>query len=95
MLILEGKILLIRPKLVLAESGNHREGRWFVPWKSKSLDMHFPLPHFLSFATKDKQIYAPFGDALLRFQDLTIGIEVCEEVFAMKKYNTVYSKIYL
>lgn len=26
------KILLIRPKLILCDSGNYRESRWFTPW---------------------------------------------------------------
>ena len=29
---LNGKILLIRPKMILARDGNFREGRWFTPW---------------------------------------------------------------
>ena len=29
---LNGKILLIRPKMALALEGNYREGRWFTPW---------------------------------------------------------------
>ena len=26
------KILMMRPKLFLANDGNYRENRWFVPW---------------------------------------------------------------
>ncbi|XP_074853541.1 glutamine-dependent NAD(+) synthetase isoform X2 [Carettochelys insculpta] len=29
---LNGKILLIRPKMILANAGNYRELRWFTPW---------------------------------------------------------------
>lgn len=31
---LNGKIVLIRPKMHLAEGGNYREPRYFTPWKS-------------------------------------------------------------
>ena len=30
---LEGKVLLVRPKLHLADDGNYREGRYFTTWK--------------------------------------------------------------
>ena len=33
------KILLIRPKMVLANDGNYRELRWFVPWMKKRYGM--------------------------------------------------------
>ncbi len=29
---LRRKILLIRPKMFLAEGGNYREHRWFIAW---------------------------------------------------------------
>lgn len=28
-----GKILLIRPKIMMCNDGNYREGRWFTGWK--------------------------------------------------------------
>ena len=30
---MNGKILLIRPKIYMADDGNYREGRYFTPWK--------------------------------------------------------------
>jgi NAD+ synthase (glutamine-hydrolysing) len=30
--VLNGRILLIRPKMSLAMAGNYREGRYFIPW---------------------------------------------------------------
>lgn len=35
--ILNKKILLIRPKKILAIDGNYREQRWFSPWKKVNL----------------------------------------------------------
>jgi len=34
-LCLNQEILLIRPKLFLADDGNYREGRWFTPWQKE------------------------------------------------------------
>jgi NAD+ synthase (glutamine-hydrolysing) len=39
--VLNRQILLIRPKLFLADDGNYREGRWFVPWQfSRQVEEH-------------------------------------------------------
>lgn len=40
-----GRILLIRPKMNLADSGNYRETRWFSKWTSKNLIEHLLLPN--------------------------------------------------
>ena len=29
------RVILIRPKLILAMDRNYREGRWFTPWKRR------------------------------------------------------------
>lgn len=48
MVILNRKILLIRPKIMLANEGNYREHRWFVAWtKLKEVEDHF-LPRMIS-----------------------------------------------
>lgn len=31
-MVLNKKILLIRPKIMLADNGNYREPRWFTSW---------------------------------------------------------------
>lgn len=43
-LFLNGKILLIRPKMCLAITGNYREGRWFSPWSRHPHMDEFVLP---------------------------------------------------
>ena len=44
---LNRKILLIRPKTVLADDDNYRERRYFTAWsKSKVIEDHF-LPKFM------------------------------------------------
>lgn len=40
-IILRKKILLIRPKLYLADDGNYREGRYFSAWKRRGIYEYF------------------------------------------------------
>lgn len=73
-----GRILLIRPKMFMADEGNYRESRWFNCWtRPGELDSH-PLPGFMHHLQKT----APFGDAVLDFADTTIAAEICEELFS-------------
>lgn len=37
-IILDGKILMIRPKTILADDGNYREGRYFTAWKKQHFE---------------------------------------------------------
>lgn len=50
-LIYNGKILLIRPKMWLANDGNYRELRWFTPWmKERETEEHW-LPRIIKEVT--------------------------------------------
>ena len=75
-----GKILLIRPKKVLAEGGNYREARWFSAWTHDKTTEEFHLPH--SIFAINGQATTPLGDALLQTMDVGLGVESCEELFA-------------
>ena len=44
---LDGKILLIRPKMFMAHGNNYREVRWFKPWTQNGT-VDFQLPRFVS-----------------------------------------------
>ncbi|KAL1741215.1 hypothetical protein HDZ31DRAFT_45915 [Schizophyllum fasciatum] len=73
------KILLIRPKMWLANDGNYRELRYFTPWqKHRETDDHY-LPRLIQDVTG--QIKVPFGDAVISTLDTCIGVELCEELF--------------
>jgi len=73
------KILLIRPKLHLANDGNYREARWFTPWtKYRTLEQH-SLPRMIREITE--QTTVPFGDGVIATIDTVIGTELCEELF--------------
>ncbi|KAF7459580.1 glutamine-dependent NAD(+) synthetase [Marmota monax] len=76
---LNRRILLIRPKMALANEANYRELRWFTPWsRSRHTEEHF-LPRMLQDLTQQETV--PFGDAVLATQDTCIGSEICEELW--------------
>ncbi|OCH85262.1 glutamine-dependent NAD(+) synthetase with GAT domain-containing protein [Obba rivulosa] len=73
------RILLIRPKMWLANDGNYRELRWFTPWqKHRQTEDHF-LPRIIRMVTGQTKV--PFGDAVVSTVDTCIGVELCEELF--------------
>ncbi len=79
-IVLNGKILLIRPKLVLASDHNYREPRWFVPWQRHGkLEAHY-LPRMIREITG--QATVPFGDGAIATRDTALAPETCEELFA-------------
>ncbi|KAF5181473.1 Glutamine-dependent NAD(+) synthetase, partial [Thalictrum thalictroides] len=78
-LCLNRKILMIRPKLWLANDGNYRELRWFTAWKQNDQLVDFLLPDDVSEALSQK--YVPFGYGYIQFIDTAVAAEVCEELF--------------
>lgn len=79
------KILLIRPKLALADDGNYRESRWFTAYRScraSSFNEEFVLP--ATFQEIFEQQTAPFGIHSLQIPidgGLSVGCESCEELW--------------
>jgi NAD+ synthase (glutamine-hydrolysing) len=83
-IIYDGHILLIRPKMWMANDGNYRELRWFTPWmRSKQTEEHY-LPRMIKEITG--QVVVPFGDAVISTHDTCIGIELCEELFTPNRW---------
>ena len=79
-LILNGKIVLIIPKPILAADGNYREMRWFAAWQhSKTLE-DFYLPRIIREITGQDTV--PFGDAAVAARDTVLAAETCEGLFA-------------
>ncbi|XP_019375000.1 PREDICTED: glutamine-dependent NAD(+) synthetase isoform X3 [Gavialis gangeticus] len=77
---LNKKILLIRPKMILANAGNYRELRWFTPWsRARHVEEYF-LPLMIQEVTGQETV--PFGDAVLATKDTCLGTEICEELWA-------------
>uniref|UniRef100_A0A8C2WJP2 Glutamine-dependent NAD(+) synthetase n=1 Tax=Cyclopterus lumpus TaxID=8103 RepID=A0A8C2WJP2_CYCLU len=72
-------ILLIRPKMLMANSGVYREMRWFSPWKqSRQVEEYF-LPRIIQEVTGQDTV--PFGDCVLSTKDTCIGTEMCAELW--------------
>ena len=61
-LMLDQKILLIRPKICLAGGNNYRERRWFTPWTSSQL-VNFPLSEQIRRVTGQKETL--FGNGVI------------------------------
>ncbi|XP_043932891.1 glutamine-dependent NAD(+) synthetase [Protopterus annectens] len=76
---LNKKILLIRPKMILANSGNYRELRWFTPWSKPRLVEEYFLPRMIQNLTGQDTVL--FGDAVIATKDTCIGSEICEELW--------------
>ncbi|XP_077613491.1 glutamine-dependent NAD(+) synthetase [Crocuta crocuta] len=76
---LNRRILLIRPKMALANEGNYRELRWFTPWSRTRQTEEYFLPRMLQDLTEQETV--PFGDAVLATWDTCIGSEICEELW--------------
>lgn len=79
MLLLDGKILHIRPKMWLANDGNYREMRYFTPWTRRNHTDSFTLPRIVAEITGQEEV--PFGDAVVKTRDTVLGVELCEELF--------------
>ncbi|KAK9820653.1 hypothetical protein WJX81_008191 [Elliptochloris bilobata] len=77
--LLDGRVLLLRPKLSLADDGNYRETRYFATWKRPREVEEHGLPPAVRAATG--QAACPIGDAALRCEDAVLAAETCEELF--------------
>ncbi|XP_057192116.1 glutamine-dependent NAD(+) synthetase [Triplophysa rosa] len=76
---LNKKILLIRPKMLLANYGNNREFRWFSPWSQPRRVEEYFLPRMIQDVTGQSTV--PFGDGVLSTKDTCIGSEICAELW--------------
>jgi NAD+ synthase (glutamine-hydrolysing) len=92
--VLGRKILLIRPKMWMADDGNYREDRHFTPWDKDKIETmeDYQLPEAIHDALEPladgkPQTTAPFGVAILQCKDATIGAEICEELFTAESTN--------
>lgn len=91
--VLNRKLLLIRPKKVLADDGNYRESRWFTAWKLHFQIQDYYLPRIISSITGTFLLFSsltaaigqtkvPIGDACIATRDTVLASETCEELFA-------------
>ncbi|KAJ5908563.1 hypothetical protein N7495_001245 [Penicillium taxi] len=73
------KIVLIRPKMWLANDGNYRENRHFTPWQRPQEVEDYYLESIVGNITGQYKV--PFGDAVISTRDTCLGLETCEELF--------------
>ncbi|KAI1320651.1 glutamine-dependent NAD(+) synthetase with GAT domain-containing protein [Xylariaceae sp. FL0255] len=78
-LCLGGQFLRLRPKMYLANDGNFRENRFFVPWGRPRHVEQFSLPPLLKKHQNKRQVH--IGDVILSLNDTTLAAETCEELF--------------
>uniref|UniRef100_A0A093VFF4 Glutamine-dependent NAD(+) synthetase n=1 Tax=Talaromyces marneffei PM1 TaxID=1077442 RepID=A0A093VFF4_TALMA len=86
---LNGKILLIRPKMFLANDGNYREMRHFTPWCQPQKTEQYHLPRRIQ--RLQGATHVTFGDAVVSTPDTCIGAETCEELFTPDSPHTQMS----
>jgi NAD+ synthase (glutamine-hydrolysing) len=83
-LVRDKKILLVRPKSAMADSGNYRESRYFTAYHHQSSE-HTTMETILLpriFQEKFHQTSAPFGTRYVQFRDgISVGCESCEELW--------------
>jgi NAD+ synthase (glutamine-hydrolysing) len=78
--ILNRKIILIRPKMCMANDGNYRELRYFTPWEPTRPLEDYKLP--LSIRAACGQTSVKLGFAAISANDTVLAAETCEELFA-------------
>ncbi|KAK0766879.1 hypothetical protein N5P37_000608 [Trichoderma harzianum] len=78
-MILNGKLLCLRPKIYLANDGNFRENRFFTPWNRPRYVEKYNLPPQIQEHQGVRQV--PIGDIILSLNDTTLAAETCEELF--------------
>ncbi|WCJ26567.1 Glutamine-dependent NAD(+) synthetase [Euphorbia peplus] len=74
------KIIMVRPKMRLANADYFMEFRWFKAWQMSDKLVDFELPNDLSEAISQKS--APFGYGIIQFLDTVVAAEVCRELFS-------------
>jgi len=79
------EILLIRPKIAMADNGNYRESRYFTAYQTSNTGKGEDYLLSKSWAKKFGQIKAQFGLMTLEASSgATIGCESCEELWTPK-----------
>lgn len=76
---LNQRIVMIRPKMCLANDGNYREFRWFSAWTFKDKLIDFQLPADIAEAISQNSV--PFGYGYIQLLDASVAAETCEELF--------------
>ena len=89
---LNKKILLIRPKMWLADDGNYRETRWFTPWSKERISIleNYVLPDEIQKITGQTDV--KFGVGIIQGNDASVASETCEELFTPESIHILLSQ---
>jgi NAD+ synthase (glutamine-hydrolysing) len=79
---LNRKVVLVRPKIYLADDGNYREKRFFSSWDAekvgKCLEKHV-LSDLLQRVTGQREV--PMGVGIIATNETSLAAEMCEELW--------------
>lgn len=78
---LDRQIILIRPKMCMADDGNYRETRYFTTWARENGVEDHTLSPMLAAVNSGGQTVVPFGFAVIEALNTTFGCETCEELW--------------
>jgi len=86
---LNRQIVLIRPKIVLADDGNYREKRFFAGWDPSDKALH---DHLLSDLLRKvtQQTVVPMGAGIIATQETMLASEICEELWSARSPHINY-----
>ncbi|GAB0498213.1 hypothetical protein MMPV_009554, partial [Pyropia vietnamensis] len=87
------RVLLVRPKMALADDGNYREARYFRAWtpRSRPLDEYLLPPCMTALMG---QATAPIGDAAVAMPGgVVVACEACEELWTPQAPHIAYAAL--
>lgn len=79
--VLNGQILLIRPKVEMAHGGCNRENRWFKGWNFGRKLFDFDLPQEFTEFFETPQMKSKIGVGVVKTNDAELASEICEELW--------------
>jgi NAD+ synthase (glutamine-hydrolysing) len=79
------EIILIRPKINLADDGNYREARWFTSWPKEKYET-------FTYMLGNNKKTCPIGIGIINANNVLVSVEMCEELWTPDNIN---SELYL
>lgn len=80
--IYQGKIILIRPKTILADDGNYREARYFTAWQVDKYDDKY------IYTLEGQEYETPIGLYNINLDGVVVAAEICEELWVPRPLNS-------
>ena len=87
-IVLNKKVIAVRPKIWLCNDGNYREMRYFTAWDQRRVET-YKLPPIIR--DIDGQVECPIGDVIFETLDATFATETCEELWTPDSPHANYS----